>query len=419
MTSRKILTQTVKTGLFTSCLLMAATAQQTLAHGYAEFPKARQAYCEEDGGYWWPADGSGIPNAACRAAFLEAGTYQFVQAIEFSKNVTNYNSQAAVEAGVPNGTLCAAGDSAKSGIDIPHPDWPAQQITLNGAGEFEYLFYASTPHDPSFWKFYLSKPGFNPATDVLTWGDLELVDEKSSASLQTINGKRFYVMNVSLPTNRSGDAILYTRWQRQDVAGEGFYNCSDIVLGDVEPPTWNDAGAYVQQGINPSAGDQIWFRVFDNFGSEVVFNQFDITAANEALGSWTAELANEINNTETAVRVGVLSGGNVSYNSGDLYANRVYVLNDSYTYQMDLETASSSSSSSSSSSVSSSSSSSSSSTDGGLCSSTPEWTASAVYTAGDQAKFNNALYEAQWWTQNQNPADNAGQWQVWQKVGDC
>ncbi|WP_052480815.1 lytic polysaccharide monooxygenase [Gilvimarinus agarilyticus] len=418
MKTQKFLTRSITAGLVSASTLLALGSQQSFAHGYADYPKARQAYCEEDGGYWSPSDGSGIPNAACRAAFLEAGTYQFVQAIEFSKNVANYNSQAAVEAGVPDGSLCAAGDASKAGIDVPHPDWPAQQISLNGAGEFEYRFYASTPHDPSFWKFYLSKPGFNPATDTLRWSDLELVDEKSSANLQTINGKRYYVMDVSLPTNRSGNAILYTRWQRQDVAGEGFYNCSDVVLGDVTPPTWSNAGNYVNQGINPSAGDQIWFRVFDGSGSEVVFNQFDITASNQALNTWTAELAADINSSETAVQVGVLNNGSVSYNSNDLYANRVYVLNSNYTYQMDLEAGnSSSSSSSSSSSVSSSSSSSSSST--GLCSSTATWDASSVYTGGNTVQHNGGLYEAKWWTQGQNPADFSGQWEVWKKTGDC
>lgn len=398
MTSQKILTNTLKTSLLSSCLLLTTVAQQSHAHGYADYPKARQAYCEEDGGYWSPADGSGIPNAACRAAFNAAGTYQFVQAIEFSKNVSNYNSQAAVEAGVPNGSLCAAGDSAKAGIDVPHPDWPTQQITLNGAGEFEYRFYASTPHDPSFWKFYLSKPGFDPTSDVLNWSDLDLVDEKSSASVQVINGTRYYVMNVSLPTDRSGRALLYTRWQRQDVAGEGFYNCSDIVLGDVEPPTWNNAGAYVSTGINPAAGDQMWFRVFDEFGSEVVFNQFDITSANASLNTWTAELASEINSTETAVQVGVLNGDTVTYNSADLYANRVYVLNSNYTYQLDQQSSSSSN---------------------GQCSTTPVWDANTVYNSGDTVVHESAKYEAQWWTQNQNPTTSSGQWQVWQKLNDC
>ncbi|BFM22406.1 lytic polysaccharide monooxygenase [Gilvimarinus japonicus] len=417
MKSQQFLTRSIKAGLLGAGALLAIGAQQSFAHGYSDFPKARQAYCEEDGGYWSPSDGSGIPNAACRAAFLEAGTYQFVQAIEFSKNVANYNSQAAVEAGVPDGSLCAAGDSSKSGIDVPHPDWPAQNITLNSAGEFEYRFYASTPHNPSFWKFYLSKPGFDPSTDTLTWADLELVDEKSNVNVQTINGTRYYVMDVSLPTNRSGNAIFYTRWQREDVAGEGFYNCSDVVLGDVEPPTWSNAGNYVTQGINPSAGDQIWFRVFDSNGSEVVFNQFAISASNQALNTWTAELAAEINNSETAVQVGVLNNGTVSYNSNDLYANRVYVLNSNYTYQMDLETASSSSSSTSSSSSSSVSSSSSSSA--GLCSSTQVWDAASVYNNGDLVQYSGGLYEAQWWTQNQSPADNSGQWQVWSQVGDC
>ncbi len=54
-----------------------------ISHGWTEFPKARQIFCAEDGGYWHPSDGSAIPNAAYRAVFLESGTYPFVQKMSF------------------------------------------------------------------------------------------------------------------------------------------------------------------------------------------------------------------------------------------------------------------------------------------------------------------------------------------------
>lgn len=83
------------------------------AHGYLDSPKARQAICEEQQGYWWPEDGSNIPNAACRAAYLDSGYVQFIQEHEFAVNTRDYNNQAAVEANIPDGTLCAAGDLNK------------------------------------------------------------------------------------------------------------------------------------------------------------------------------------------------------------------------------------------------------------------------------------------------------------------
>lgn len=54
----------------------------------------------------------------------------------------------------------------------------------------------------------------------------------------------------------------------------------------------------------------------------------------------------------------------------------------------------------------------------GECS-VPEWSMNTVYHAGDQVSFQDVVYEAQWWTQNQSPADWSDQWEVWQQVGTC
>ena len=97
----------------------------TLAHGYMDFPPARQTICANDGGYWGAPDGSQIPNAACRAAFLESGWYPFVQQPEFARLVSDYRNQSAVESAIPDGSLCAAADGKKSGVDLPSPAWQA------------------------------------------------------------------------------------------------------------------------------------------------------------------------------------------------------------------------------------------------------------------------------------------------------
>lgn len=338
-TSRKVksVSHLLRASIALAVIGSAATPHLASAHGYSDFPKARQAICNADGGYWDSQDGSTIPNAACRAAFLEAGTFQFVQAIEFSTNVANYNNINAVKNAVPNGLLCAAGASNKRGIDVPHPAWPVQDIQLNNNGTFQYRFYASTPHDPSFWEFYLSKPGFDPTTETLTWNDLELVDEKSSLPLTTVNGRRVYQGNVALPTNRNGRALLYVRWQRQDPGGEGFYNCSDINIGGVVPPTWNNAGNYVSSSETAEDGDTVWFRIFNSTGAELVFTTLDITATNTTTATWANQLAATVNSSESVVQIGKLNNGSVSYDNGDVFGNQVFVNNSNYTYQLDIK----------------------------------------------------------------------------------
>ncbi|GAK15927.1 putative trypsin [Vibrio sp. JCM 19053] len=49
---------------------------------------------------------------------------------------------------------------------------------------------------------------------------------------------------------------------------------------------------------------------------------------------------------------------------------------------------------------------------------TTVWQASLVYLKGDTVTWNGKVWQAQWWTQGDNPADS-GPWGVWQKVGDA
>ncbi|GIE93961.1 glycosyl hydrolase family 18 protein [Paractinoplanes rishiriensis] len=49
----------------------------------------------------------------------------------------------------------------------------------------------------------------------------------------------------------------------------------------------------------------------------------------------------------------------------------------------------------------------------------PAWSTSAVYVGGNTASQNGRNYTAKWWTQNQSPATNSGQWDVWADNGAC
>ena len=86
------------------------------AHGWTEFPSARQNTCYEQGGVW----SGNPPNAACAQAKEISGTYPFVQRNEYAKNITDYNNMEAVKAAIPDGTLCYANDPAKKGMGAPH-----------------------------------------------------------------------------------------------------------------------------------------------------------------------------------------------------------------------------------------------------------------------------------------------------------
>ncbi|WP_304622694.1 lytic polysaccharide monooxygenase [Photobacterium sp. TLY01] len=357
------------------------------AHGYMDYPPARQEICDRDGGYWDTTDGSTIPNAACRAAFLQSGWYPFIQKPEFARLVSDYNNQAAVEQAIPDGSLCSGADSKKSGIDLPSPYWQKTLVELTDNGQLTLLYRAETPHSPSFWKFYLSKPGFDSAAQPLAWSDLDLVAEVGNVPTTTINGLKYYQMTITLPTDRTGDAVLFTRWQRADPAGEGFYNCSDIRFAGTDsgqPDSWTSAGAYVKATDIAQPGESAWFRIFDHNGQETVSEQLAITTANQAQGIWAEDLAATINQTyPQMVQVGKQdSGGTIAFDAQDLFGNQVFLKNQGYTYQLDIK----------------------------VVPAAPEWIASQVYVAGDKVLYQGQLYTAKWWTKGDQP----GQADVWQ-----
>lgn len=53
------------------------------------------------------------------------------------------------------------------------------------------------------------------------------------------------------------------------------------------------------------------------------------------------------------------------------------------------------------------------------CQGIDDWNSTDIYLDNDQAVYNGSLYEANWWSQNQNPEYNSGQYQVWTPLGAC
>ncbi|MEL7043398.1 MAG: lytic polysaccharide monooxygenase [Pseudomonadota bacterium] len=308
--------------------LLVATAtsvglvSQTSAHGWSEYPAARQQLCYEQGGIW-----SGTPpNAACAAAKAVSGSYPFVQRNEFSINIPDYSNMQTVRAQVPDGALCYANDSQKRGLGLPRDDWYRTEMNT---GSFEYVFNATAPHNPSFWQFYLTLPGAD-LSQPLAWADLELIQTHDDVPVE--NGK--YRMDVTIPAERSGDAVLLVRWQRIDPVGEGFYNCSDIsiVAGDVAPPDPEDpeepTGPYLIQGApfipadvslaSAGIGDRVNFAVFNRFGEQHSAFSIEVTADN--LNDWDRLLAAEVN------------GWYETYHNGNVFIGRWHPEMNHYMY---------------------------------------------------------------------------------------
>lgn len=322
----------------TVSILLQSISQQATAHGYVEYPKARQQICKDDGGYWWPADGSGIANLACRTAYQQSGGYALTQHHEYSTNVADYRNMAAVKAGIKDGLLCAGGDPRKAGMDTISPHWQSTQLDVTTTPTLRLKFRATTPHNPSFWQIYLSKPGFDAGTTALSWDQLTLIHQQND--VPALAG--YYELDVPLPTNRSGKAVLYTRWQRVDVVGEGFYNCSDLTLlnGDSTPGQWFDKGAYLTAGQLGKAGETALLRVFDAQGQELLQHSLQLRADQIANQAWALELAQQVNGLYSQqLQIGLQTNGSVQLQpiASD---NKFYLAQAGWYVNLDLKPAS-------------------------------------------------------------------------------
>lgn len=58
-------------------------------------------------------------------------------------------------------------------------------------------------------------------------------------------------------------------------------------------------------------------------------------------------------------------------------------------------------------------------TGGGGCDGLPVWSASAVYLGGDQVQYNGNKYQANYWTQNNNPEEFSDPYEQWTNQGAC
>lgn len=237
---------TLRLIIFTLCatrLAMCLSVDIQGRHGYTAFPVARQRFCNVQNNFWSPADGSAIPDPMCRKAFQymlekrQYPQYQFIQDMEYSANAgIYYNNLSLVQSRVVPNLLCSAGSPKKEGMSLPG-NWQTNKIAYSKRGSvFDINFCATAAHDPSFWQVFVTKPGFNVKTKYLSWADLEMVWENRSVKLvsQSVpycgSGSIYKLQDVPLPSGigRNTPFIFYVRWQREDPAGEGFYNCMDV-----------------------------------------------------------------------------------------------------------------------------------------------------------------------------------------------
>ncbi|MEU8348581.1 lytic polysaccharide monooxygenase [Streptomyces sp. NPDC048845] len=123
---------------------------------------------------------------------------------------------------VPDGQLCSAGltgDGRYAAMDTPGA-WKTTDV----GDDFTVQSQDQAMHGADYLLVYVSKQGYDPATEALGWDDLELVAETGSIPPSSM-------MPVDVSTSgRSGHHVVYTIWQASH-ADQSYYICSDVNFG--------------------------------------------------------------------------------------------------------------------------------------------------------------------------------------------
>ncbi|MFY1693114.1 lytic polysaccharide monooxygenase auxiliary activity family 9 protein [Plantactinospora sp. WMMB782] len=186
----------------------AAPAQ---AHGTIINPQSRAYQCWKD----W---GSNHMNPAMQQQ--DPMCYQAFQA----NPDTMWNWMSALRDGLranfqgstPDGQLCSNALSRNNSLNTPG-NWKATNISRN----FTIQLYDQASHGADYFRVYVSKNGFNPTTQRLGWGNLDLV---------TTTGRYAPAQNISFNVSTNGYTgrhIVFVIWQASHL-DQAYMWCSDV-----------------------------------------------------------------------------------------------------------------------------------------------------------------------------------------------
>ncbi|MEV6693089.1 lytic polysaccharide monooxygenase [Micromonospora sp. NPDC051196] len=200
-----------------------ASPDPAAAHGAAMTPGSRTYLCWRDG--LSPTGEIRPQNPACSAAVAQSG----------ANSLYNWFSVLRSDAGgrttgfIPDGQLCSGGATGFRGYDLARNDWPLTHLTAGRTMEFRYSNWA---HHPGTFYFYVTRDSWSP-TRALAWSDLEaqpfltVTNPPQRGAVGTNDGH--YYFTGTLPANKSGRHIIYSRWVRSD-SQENFFGCSDVTF---------------------------------------------------------------------------------------------------------------------------------------------------------------------------------------------
>ena len=358
------------------------------AHGSIENPPSRVYHCYQE-------LTTQTLSPACLALLAEGGAQQLYD----WNGVRQGNANGQHQAVIPDGKLCSGGSDTFRGLDLARPDWAAQTITPDANGNFEFVFHATAPHATQSFAFYITNDGYDPAKP-LAWSDLGATPFCTSGGVPLTDSR--YHITCPLPTNKTGQQLIYSIWQRSD-SPEAFYSCIDVnfagATGATATPTpwatiipiispdgcpaaaWNATSIYVADNLVAHNG-HTWRAKWWTQGEE--------PGTTGQWGVWADQ--------------GTCSGGTPPAPTATTIAPTATPLTPTATPVAPTPTGAASTATPTP-------------TSGGTCTA-GAWTATSIYVANNLVAHNGHTWRAKWWTQGEEPG-TTGQWGVWADQGVC
>jgi chitin-binding protein len=197
-------------------LLTTGLAQTASAHGSVSDPPSRNFGCLQR----WGTDHLN-PNMAntdpmCAQAWKADPNAMWNWNGLYRENVGG-NHQAVI----PNGQLCSGGRT--QGGRYAAMDAVGPWVAANKPNNFVLNLRDDARHGADYLRIYITRQGFNPLTQPLTWSSLELV---------TQTGRIAPAANYQATVNagsRTGRHVVYTIWQASHL-DQPYYICSDVIF---------------------------------------------------------------------------------------------------------------------------------------------------------------------------------------------
>ena len=331
-----------------------AASSLAFGHGALVDPPVRQVSCIQQG----PLTG------ICKEASDKSndGGQSIYTWQELTGFVGGDHSAEQAKKEIPSHLICS-GTSKGSGFNMASANWKTTLIKPDINGKVKMRYGYTQPHTPSWIEFYINRKDIDPTKKVIGWDDIEPLDTVTSSqhpvpiSGQTPGYTSYEDFNIEIPADRTGRAVIFARWQRNDIGNEGFYGCSDVMItergSDTLPDDGGDSGgeepgpvdwfeyAKFAENQKPEIGETVVFRMMSGIkGSDLINIRKPINASN-AGEKWITELATEINkNHSNVVLIGQKSNsGNIELNTQQPRSNGIYLNNTGHSAVLTVEAA--------------------------------------------------------------------------------